>query len=640
MNLAIHRPRSIKNALVLSFSGGWNLVARHREPVFVWSVFAVACVALFYHTYNATSVLPWYDGWHLVPWLSGKEPVTLEWLWRTHNEHRVFLPKAILFVLSWLSNYDLKLMTAFHAFLGCVSAFLVIHTLRVIRTPQRVCYLDVVPALTLIHWATYNYHHECQLLLLLPVPLFLLLLYALFAWLRRPAKASLVVAGTAMATSPLCGTCMLPATCLFPLYFLYLAYKEYFIEKRRLFALVVAFFVVATYALVACNVSGFLHPTRSHVTPNLLASLQAGLALLANAFGVFRANWAYLGSFLLAVSVIVFAQLAFKAMNDRRDREKAIVVLLAGFSILGLAFCIGHSRMDFFYPRVPLHLKYTMLVSPLFLVLWMGFAMVRGYGLFSLKCLLASVVLLTLGINYWDGYWTMRRVQRVNKDILFDAHIVNMTDGELYASRYNLGPQKQLMARGIDQLRENRLGVFQPRVRTEVRKGFLPYFNMTRLDVLRSCMRSTGGSQRDVAYNHAGVAGWTLSARPPSTAVLDLPSDAATLKLEFGVYPWIRDGMGFHVAVLNSSGQWKRIWSRRLSPSSRSADFGNQQATVQIPPLDPGTKLIVQTLPGTNRPRDFAYWSDLRILDKNENILDLPHRKLAQARKDNPVTAK
>jgi hypothetical protein len=67
------------------------------------------------------------DEWTLVPYITGNVPVTLEYLWSQHNEHRIFLPRATYFALAKLSHCNFRTGTFFNvAVLGAVALSMVL----------------------------------------------------------------------------------------------------------------------------------------------------------------------------------------------------------------------------------------------------------------------------------------------------------------------------------------------------------------------------------------------------------------------------------------------------------------------------------------------------------------------------------
>ena len=72
--------------------------------LFVWGVWAVLFLFALLFVLVYGSNVPHWDDVNVVPWLVGERPVTWEWLWATHNEHRIVVPKLLLMALAWISN--------------------------------------------------------------------------------------------------------------------------------------------------------------------------------------------------------------------------------------------------------------------------------------------------------------------------------------------------------------------------------------------------------------------------------------------------------------------------------------------------------------------------------------------------------
>src|SRR5437868_1740416 len=76
--------------------------------VFVWGVWAALLLLALFYVAKFGSRLPFYDDWLLVPTLTGAEPLTPAYLWEPVNEHRVPLPKLVLYALDRLSGFDFR----------------------------------------------------------------------------------------------------------------------------------------------------------------------------------------------------------------------------------------------------------------------------------------------------------------------------------------------------------------------------------------------------------------------------------------------------------------------------------------------------------------------------------------------------
>src|SRR5438132_621057 len=71
----------------------------------VWGMMVIAEL-VFVWEYGSN--VPSWDGWDMVPTLTGAQPVTWSWLWSQHNEHRVPLPRLILLGLNKVTILDFR----------------------------------------------------------------------------------------------------------------------------------------------------------------------------------------------------------------------------------------------------------------------------------------------------------------------------------------------------------------------------------------------------------------------------------------------------------------------------------------------------------------------------------------------------
>ncbi|MDB5306135.1 MAG: hypothetical protein JWO38_337 [Gemmataceae bacterium] len=75
---------------------------------FVWTVWAAMLLLALVYVGKFSSRVPFFDDWTLVPVLTGAEPLTPAYLWAPFNEHRVPLPKLVLYALGRLSGFDFR----------------------------------------------------------------------------------------------------------------------------------------------------------------------------------------------------------------------------------------------------------------------------------------------------------------------------------------------------------------------------------------------------------------------------------------------------------------------------------------------------------------------------------------------------
>lgn len=76
--------------------------------VSVLAVWLGMSAALFAYVAIFSRNLPYNDDWELVPELTGTTPLTVEWLFARHNEHRFFVPRAVLLVAISAAHLDFR----------------------------------------------------------------------------------------------------------------------------------------------------------------------------------------------------------------------------------------------------------------------------------------------------------------------------------------------------------------------------------------------------------------------------------------------------------------------------------------------------------------------------------------------------
>src|SRR3954453_18745037 len=92
--------------------------ARARlSAVTAWGVWAVMLAAALVFIALYGSNVPSGDDWDMVPTLTHHQPVTWEWLWSQHNEHRVPLPRLLFLGLNRLTVVDMRVTMHFDVLL-------------------------------------------------------------------------------------------------------------------------------------------------------------------------------------------------------------------------------------------------------------------------------------------------------------------------------------------------------------------------------------------------------------------------------------------------------------------------------------------------------------------------------------------
>jgi len=108
----------------------------------------VIAALLFVARYGSN--VPSWDGWDMVPTVTGDQPITASWLWSQHNEHRVPLPRLLYLAIIHLTVADFRTIMYFNVLAMAAAAALMIHTARRLRGSSSVT--DAFFPILLLHW--------------------------------------------------------------------------------------------------------------------------------------------------------------------------------------------------------------------------------------------------------------------------------------------------------------------------------------------------------------------------------------------------------------------------------------------------------------------------------------------------------
>ncbi|HVR85249.1 MAG TPA: glycosyltransferase family 2 protein, partial [Planctomycetota bacterium] len=128
----------------------WYLLAM-GAPVFVWGMlFAAFMAALGFSLRHAPPIPFWPDEWAYVPLLSGRQSLSLDWLFAFHNEHRIPLPKLIWWAVGRMTAADGRWGVALNVSLLAAAGAVLVPAVR--RTRGRTLWTDAFIPLILLHW--------------------------------------------------------------------------------------------------------------------------------------------------------------------------------------------------------------------------------------------------------------------------------------------------------------------------------------------------------------------------------------------------------------------------------------------------------------------------------------------------------
>ncbi len=431
--------------------------------MFVWGVWLILTVALLAIVAKYSANVPRGDDYALVDYVIGVTPVTLDWLWAQHNEHRIGLSKFILVVSEHLSGNDVR--AGMYIDLALLSALAAALIRLSSRLPGGLRLSDIIFPLLLLHlghagdvlWASMLSHvlgTSLGLACLIPIA-------------RRPEWPPLtetVFVAIAMALLPHCGGTGLMYVPGLAFWLSARAWSELRSTetKRRInAAIIVASSMPGLLATVLYfrNFQKGIHPETEH---RLLESARAGVQFLSGGLGMTAAQfWPWVGAFtiILVAMTLVWLGRSYAALPGERPRVLGFLAFLT--APLGLAAAVAWGRgwageMAGFQDR------YVTIAVPLWCWIALG---LRLYGppiaRYFLPNVLAAVLLVIAWPNAMGGLDQARDAATRNEALIRD--IRSGQPPFRIAARYTpfLLPSHDYLTELLPKLREKKVGPFQ-----------------------------------------------------------------------------------------------------------------------------------------------------------------------------------
>jgi hypothetical protein len=346
--------------------------ASAADTVFVWAVWAAMVVAAVYFVGRWSVNRPHPDDDEFARVLRGDEPVTWDWLWMSHNEHRLPLPKLVMLGLFHTSGGDWR--SGMYFDVACFAAVSALLILSARRARGWTVAADAFLPMVLLHWGyvdAWLWGFGCLNFVLTPTLACVAL--AAVVWKPRPERAGCWWVGLCLAGLILCGgtgIAMVPPLLLW-LFGYGLATSVY-----RSAALGAAAVTVAAAAFYAIN-NGV--PPEPHYA-GLLPTAQVSIGLLSSSFGPildlsYWTYWAVLVLALLALAVVVTIGALFRNPAERW-RAAGLLACLAAEVCLAAAIGLGRARMGTFIGLTP---RYMVATAPLPCAIYLAVVLyVRG----------------------------------------------------------------------------------------------------------------------------------------------------------------------------------------------------------------------------------------------------------------------
>src|SRR5689334_12958272 len=175
-----------------------------RARASTWTAWAAMLGIALYYFVSASNPLPLTEDWQLVPAVTGNEPHLLQWLWSQNNEHRVPLPRLVLYIFLKASHINFQVPMLLNIGLLALLSALLMTAVRRVRGGAR--YTDALfPSLLLHtgHWE--NLYWAWQLAFVMCVFLAGMMLLVLLTDPRMGKRSSALGMGAALIGETLCG---------------------------------------------------------------------------------------------------------------------------------------------------------------------------------------------------------------------------------------------------------------------------------------------------------------------------------------------------------------------------------------------------------------------------------------------------
>jgi hypothetical protein len=376
-----------------------------------------------------------YDDWAMVPVVTRHEPLTLQWLWAQHNEHRIPLPKLIYLALYYFGASSFRAGTYFNVAILSGMALAMIMTAKRLR--GSISYSDGFFPLILLHWGHYeNTLSSFQVALTVPAALLTLcLVLILTRRLEGTSSSHAFFVGIVICLLTMCGA---PGLAFVPPLAAWLiwnamsrCYGQMVTAKRAILesALpLIALFLAALYFV------GYQKPHYVPPSPSVRTTLVTALKSFAMGFGMAGCwKWPRFGYVVIALLITTSATLFYLLIRRLEERTRAIGLLLflAGTIAVGLGVGWGRAGYGSYSGFAP---RYAILSLPL--LCWSYFVwQIRGHrtGRF-VQILLFTLACLTLPLNMKEGRAAGKRWRQ--RSVSFATDVKKETATPVLAERY------------------------------------------------------------------------------------------------------------------------------------------------------------------------------------------------------------
>jgi hypothetical protein len=319
-------------------------------PVFVWSVWLLMTVAGLTYVVVYGRNVPSLDEWDMVPTVTGVQPVTWEWLWSQHNEHRIPVARLIMLGL-YRRAMDFRAGMVFNVLLMAVTTAWLLRSVAKLR--GRTEWMDVflpLVALNLGQGLNFIWGWQIEFFVSTALMLVMLVVVSRSAVVRR--RGILVIGGVTvlLAGSGAHGLVPIPAIVGWAICVAWLS-PRYEPDSGRVNERVVALAMVVAVigvALVASYLIGYENVPHHPTSPGIKATVLTAIQAVTMSFGAgVRDSWPVSGGMVLAIVGATIGKLVYVFWRNPAERVRVWGLACFISAIDGLAAALGLGRNGF-----------------------------------------------------------------------------------------------------------------------------------------------------------------------------------------------------------------------------------------------------------------------------------------------------
>ena len=376
----------------------------------------IACfLATFLFVHCHASWIPYGDEYDIVPIVTGHEPLSIQWLWAPHNEHRIPLPRLVRWCLITIFGGDFRSCVYALPVVAGIGAVGAVVAMARIRGYSSLA--DIFFPLIMLHWGQVeNLIWGFDVAIVLPVFLSIGVLF-LGVWRSGIPDARVgFAASLGLLAVLLCGGGGLLMAVPMSLWLAWATWHGLRSSQpgsQQALWCASAAIVALTWILTMLYFHGLPRPPEVAAAKTLFAKGQVTVAFLSTAFGMqFERFWWLTGGAML-LALCVAAVVAMKlAVRSEVERSRVFLLLTMVGGTLLMAAAVGHGRADAGIDG-GLQSRYATFLVPA----WCALYLLANHLIMSprwVRFALVAAALVTqanaqFGLDYAKTFWTRRQ---------------------------------------------------------------------------------------------------------------------------------------------------------------------------------------------------------------------------------------